>query len=250
MVEPAHARQTYNFTVTCFPSLDRPLVRRVFPQSIMNPILMIVAQVLTNQSSQVAFVDHDHLIEQFPPAAPHPSFRHPILPRTLIGCPNQFATQGLEHLCRFSLVLPVSIQDQIARRGVIRKSLSQLLPDPTAGWMFRGVKVEDSPAVVADHEEAVQDPKRRGRDCEEVHGRNHFSMVLQKVQPEFASISVTACSKKVSGDGTLGNLKAKFQEFSMNPGTSPGGILLHHPFDKLTKLGANPGSTALLSAGK
>ncbi len=44
MVEPAHARQTYNFTVTCFPSLDRPLVRRVFPQSIVNPILMIVNQ--------------------------------------------------------------------------------------------------------------------------------------------------------------------------------------------------------------
>ena len=115
MVEPAHARQTYNFTVTCFPSLDRPLVRRVFPQSIMNPILMIVAQVLTNQSSQVAFVDHDHLIEQFPPATPHPSFRHPILPRTLIGCADQFATQRSEDFAGLSLIFPVSIQDQVAR---------------------------------------------------------------------------------------------------------------------------------------
>ena len=31
MVQPTQAGQGYNFAVTCFPSLDWPLVGRVFP---------------------------------------------------------------------------------------------------------------------------------------------------------------------------------------------------------------------------
>jgi hypothetical protein len=66
---------------------------------------------------------------------------------------------------------------------------------------------------------------------------------------ELAGIPVPAHSKNVSGDDTLANLQAKSQEFSMNPGTSPAEILLGHPFNKLTKLGANPGSALPLPAG-
>jgi hypothetical protein len=38
-------------------------VRGVLPQSIVNPILVVVFEVLTNQSSQVGFVDHDHVVQ-------------------------------------------------------------------------------------------------------------------------------------------------------------------------------------------
>ncbi len=75
--------------------------------------------------------------------------------------------------------------------------------------MLRGVKVEAFPAAVADHEEAVQHPERHRRHREEVHGRNHFLIVLQEDQPAFACISLTAHSSKVSRDGALGNLKAE-----------------------------------------
>jgi hypothetical protein len=77
--------------------------------------------------------------------------------------------------------------------------------------MLGGVEVEDFPAAVADHEEAVQDTERRCRRREEVHGGNHFPMVLQKDQPELAGISPTARSSQVSQDGALGNLKAQFR---------------------------------------
>ncbi len=109
---------------------------------------MIVAEVLSNQRPQVSYVGYDHAVQQFRPTTPHPSFGHTILPGTLIGRPDQFATHRSEDLGRLSLVLPVSIQDQVARHGVIGKSLAQLLHHPGACRMLRGVKVEGFPAGV------------------------------------------------------------------------------------------------------
>ena len=143
MVEPSHARQSDKSALTRFPSLFRPHLGRVLPQSIVDPIGMIVVEVFTNQPSQVGFIEDHHVIQQFSAAAPHPPFGNPILPGALIGCSDQFATQGVEHLCGFSVVLPVSIEDQIARCGVVGKGLSQLLRDPSTCRMLRGVEVEN-----------------------------------------------------------------------------------------------------------
>jgi hypothetical protein len=164
---------------------------------------MIVAEVFTNQPPQVGFIEHHHVIQQFSAAAPHPSFGNPILPRALIGCSDQFATHGLEYLCGFSLVLPVSIEDQVARCGVFGKGLSQLLHDPRNGRMFGGVEVEDSPPAAADRKEAVQHAESGSRNREEIHRCNDFPVVLQKDLPELARIFITAHSSKVPRDRAL-----------------------------------------------
>jgi hypothetical protein len=70
MVEPAHPRQSYKGALTRFPSLYRPDLGRVLPQSIVDPIRMIVVEVFTNQPSQVGFIEHHHVIQQFSAAAP------------------------------------------------------------------------------------------------------------------------------------------------------------------------------------
>ena len=57
MVEPTHPRQSYKGAMTRFPSLYRPHLGRVLPQSIVNPIRMIVAEVFTNQPPQVGFIE-------------------------------------------------------------------------------------------------------------------------------------------------------------------------------------------------
>jgi len=64
MVEPAHPRQSYKGAMTRFPSLYRPDLGRVLPQSIVDPIRMIVVEVFTNQPSQVGFIEHHHVIQQ------------------------------------------------------------------------------------------------------------------------------------------------------------------------------------------
>ena len=118
-------------------------------------IRMIVAEVFTHQPPQVGFIEDDHVIQQFSAAAPHPSFGNPVLPGALIGCSDQFATQGLERLGGLSRVLPASIEDQVTRCRVFGKSFAQLPRDPTAGRVLRGIKVKDLPAAMTDHEEAI-----------------------------------------------------------------------------------------------
>ena len=51
MVQSTHAGQGCNSAITCFPSLHQPHLGRVLPQSIVDPIRMIVAEVFTNQPS-------------------------------------------------------------------------------------------------------------------------------------------------------------------------------------------------------
>jgi len=65
MVEPTHPRQSYKCAMTRFPSLYRPQLGSVLPQSIVDPIRVIVAEVFTNQPPQVGFIEHDHVIQQF-----------------------------------------------------------------------------------------------------------------------------------------------------------------------------------------
>src|SRR5262249_10645821 len=189
-----------------------------------------------------------------------PAFHGPLLGRVfpqsivspigMIGCPDQFATYGLKHLRHFSLVLPVSIEDQVARCAVFGKGLSQLLHDPTARRMLRGIEVEDFPPAVADHEETVQDAKSCCWNCDAIHRPNPFPMLPQKRQPELAGVSLTAHSSQAPGDRALRNLKAQLQQLSMDSGGSPGGILLRHALDEVTNLRANLWSTTVPPLGK
>src|SRR5262249_13191068 len=144
----------------------------------------------------------------------------------------------------------VSIEDQVARCAVFGKGLSQLLHDPTARRMLRGIEVEDFPPAVADHEETVQDAKSCCWNCEEIHRRNPFPMVPQKRQPELGCVSLTAHSSQAPGDRALRNLKAQLQQLSMDSGGSPGGILLRHALDEVTNLRANLWSTTVPPLGK
>jgi len=54
------------------------------------------------------------------------------------------------------------------------KRLPQLLDDPSAGRTLREVAMQDTPAIMADDKEAVEDAEGDGGHGEELHGRNRF----------------------------------------------------------------------------
>ncbi|MGB2602738.1 MAG: hypothetical protein WBC78_04045 [Candidatus Sulfotelmatobacter sp.] len=66
---------------------------------------------------------------------------------------------------------------------LIRKSLAQLLDDPTAGRMPRDIEVQNAFPVVDDDEEAVEHVEGKRRDGEEVHRRDDFTVIPQKGPP-------------------------------------------------------------------
>ena len=49
----------------------------------VDPIAVVVLDVLPEQASQVVLAEYDHVIEQLPANAPHEALRGPVLPRAL-----------------------------------------------------------------------------------------------------------------------------------------------------------------------
>jgi hypothetical protein len=59
-----------------------PAVRRPLLKSEMCSVLMMVTNVLRQQSFQMAFIQCNHVVQEVSSAASHPALRDAILPRT------------------------------------------------------------------------------------------------------------------------------------------------------------------------
>src|SRR5438105_3959816 len=50
-----------------------PVMRGVLREAVVNPIVVKVGNVVTNEAPQVLFVQGNHVVQHFPPTATHPS---------------------------------------------------------------------------------------------------------------------------------------------------------------------------------
>jgi hypothetical protein len=98
--------------------------------------------------------------------------------------------------------------------------------------------MEDPASTVFDDEKTVQDLEPEGCHREEVHGRNGFAVITQK-QTRAARVARRRRASDISRDATFRDLEAEFEKVAMNPGSTPGGILFHHPLDQRSKLGVD-----------
>src|SRR6266852_854848 len=108
--------------------------------------------------------------------------------------------------------------------------------------MPRDVEMQHTPAVVADDEETVENPKCKGWDREEVHRCDGFSMATQEGEPTFGSLGIFRRPAHLAGDSSLGDLKTQHQQLARDTRRAPGGILPHHPKDEIPHLLRNPSS--------
>ena len=99
--------------------------------------------------------------------------------------------------------------------------------------MAGDVEVENSPSIVANDEQAVEHPEGDGRHRKEVHGGDSFAMIAQEGEPTLRGIRRSRSTPYPTGNAALGDIEAEHQEFAVNAGGMPGGILGHHPEDEL-----------------
>ena len=87
MMEPAQARRRNHgpFRERLF--IGRPAIGRIFAETIVNSIFVMVVHVIADQPAKMWFVQRDHVVEELSPATSHPSFRNSILPRRLYTRP-------------------------------------------------------------------------------------------------------------------------------------------------------------------
>src|SRR6266481_7088980 len=157
-----------------------PAVRCPLLKSEMRAVLMMVSNILREQSLQMAFIQRNNVFQQVSSTASHPPLRDPILPGTPEG-----SSLGNDP-CRFHRCdhlqpeLLIAIKDQVFVRGLKGKRLPQLLDDPTARRMLRDVDVQDAPPIMTDDKEAVERAERNRWHSEEIHRRNRFPMISKE----------------------------------------------------------------------
>jgi len=176
----------------------------------------------------MSLVQRNHVVEQLTPTASNPALSHSILPGTSNRRLHRCDLHRVDCGGHLKTILCVMVKDDEPVSRLIRKSFAQLLDDPTAGRMPRDIEVQDAFPVVADDEEAVEHVEGKGRDGEEVHRRDDFTVIAQKGLPALRGFWVPGCSSHPTGDGGLRHVGAEHEEFTVNAGRTPTWILRDH----------------------
>jgi hypothetical protein len=93
--------------------------------------------------------------------------------------------------------------------------------------------MKNPPPVVRNDEETIENPKRQSRDGEEVHRRNHFSVIVQECGPSFRRLRVSRRLPHPALHGPLRDIKPEHLQLSVNSWRTPGWVLSHHAKDEL-----------------
>ena len=110
--------------------LDRPSIGRVLIQRIVNPVLLVIADVVADEAAKVLFIQRDHMIENVSAAAPDPTFCGSVLPGRLNARPLWFKSGGLQEGNNICVEDRVAIQDDVAIRSLRRERLRAVAARP------------------------------------------------------------------------------------------------------------------------
>jgi hypothetical protein len=121
------------------------------------------------------------------------------------------------------------------------KCFPQLLPRPLGGRVFGHIEVQNAPPVMGQYQRHVKDVETNGGNREEVDGDQLCEMVLQESSPSLRR-RFTA-PDHVFADTRLTDIDAEFEQFAVNTGCAPIGILAGHPADQISGLAGNGRST-------
>ena len=134
--------------------------RCLFAQPEMGSVLMVVGNVLGEESSEMTLVQGDDVVQQLTSAAANPAFRNTVLPGALDGGLEASSAHGANRRGNLQTVFRVVIEDEKLGCRLVRKRFPQLLHNPGAGRMACDIEVQDASAVMTDNEEAIEKTTR------------------------------------------------------------------------------------------
>ena len=102
--------------------------------------------------------------------------------------------------------------------------------------MLGDVEMQDTPAIVTDDKEAVENTEADRGHGEEVHGRNRFPVIRKKHAPALGWLGVSRRPLHPAGDGPLRHVKAQQDKLAVNARRAPGWVFRHHTEDQLPNL--------------
>jgi hypothetical protein len=198
----------------------------------MRAVLVVVANILSEQAFQVAFVNCDDVIQELTPATPYPTLCHSILPRTLERGADRIHPQGSNRCGDFQSILGITIKDDEPWSGFKWKCFSQLLDDPRACRMLCDIEVQDAPTIVTDDEEAIERAEGDRRNSEEVHHGNRFPVITEKGKPARGRPRISRCPFHPTRDRSLRDVKTEHEKLAMDAWRSPRRVLANQNFGR------------------
>ena len=211
-------------------------VWRSLPKSEMRAVLVVVANILREETFQVAFVNCDDVIQEITPATPYPTLCDAILPGTFERSADRTHAQGSNRCRDFQSILGITIKDDEPRSRSKWKCFSQLLDDPRACRMLCDIEVQDAPTIVTDDEEAIERAEGDRRNREEVHRGNRFPVIAEKGKPALGWLRISRCPFHPTRDRSLRDIKTEHKKLAMNAWRSPRWVLNDHPEDQFLNL--------------
>ena len=109
MVKTTDARPGYDVA-----SADAvpPTLRSLLPETTVGAVLVVVVDIRGEQPFQMRFIDGNHLIQQFAPAATDPALSNTILPRTTDGSPHGMDVHRANRVGHFDAILGVVVEEE------------------------------------------------------------------------------------------------------------------------------------------
>src|SRR5712664_2884748 len=194
--------------------------------------LVVVANILREETFQVAFVNCNDVIQEITAATPYPTLCDSILPRTFERGADWTHAQGSNRRGHFQSVLGITIKDDEPRGGSKWKCFSLLLDDPQACRMLCDIEVQDAPTIVTDDEKTIEHAEGDRRNSEEVHRGNRFPVIMEKGKPAFGWLRISRCPFHPTRARSLRDIKTEHEKLAMDTRRSPRGVLNDHPEDQ------------------
>jgi len=194
---------------------------------------MVVMNVLVHETSEMPFIQDNHVVEQVATTVADKTLCDAILPRALDTGSLGHNTEILDRVNDFRIEIAATVEDQILRSGVVGERVAQLLNHPRARRMFGCAAVYDSSPVMCDDEKAMEQAERERWHSEGIHRCDSLAMVTQKRCPSFGWFRISRHLSHPSQHSSLGDIEAKHLEFAMNARRSPCLILRNHSEDEL-----------------
>src|SRR6267143_1390120 len=164
---------------------------------VVRAVLMVVGNVLSQQSAKVTLVEDDGVIEQFATHASDPALCDTVLPRASEGRPRWAQAEGI-HRCEDPVAeYRVSVEDQMAHGEIMRERFAQLLDNPCGSGPVGHVKMENALLSMIDREPYIEDSEGCGRNSKEVHRRDRVPVVAEKLHPPLERTGVWPLAREL-----------------------------------------------------
>src|ERR1035441_2777631 len=177
-------------------------------------------------------MEHNHMIEALAPnGTDHPLYVGSLPRGSRRG--QHFLDAHVSHLSSELIAEDsVAVAEQVARELVEGKCLPQLLSRLLCGRVGSHIEVKNATTVMGQDQKHIKNLEADGGHSEKIDGDQLLGVFLQEGAPSLRRRLATA--HHVFAYAALPDVDAEFEQFTVDAGCTPSGILSAHSADQIS----------------